>query len=1196
MAFNNQHYNKYAKIRDPLELLSMWIALEKDFIPLFQTVRNIGGESLIKALHELMATGNANVLGQLSTNPKTLNDFVAKTIKKEIDPEQLQEMTKVVSSLSQMLNSVVNTDFFGEIVKLISTKNREAFADQLVSLSEDQLSELFSDAIIAELDKNPGLISVLRSERTGTGYAAGLPNTRMLSDAVGNQAYDTLANYSYVAANFMNTLTYLLHGYAMSRNNIGKLVPGVSSDIAISGEQNFAFFAMCSTGADVDSPEAQADVARWIDATETVDTSDDIKKQFETQKPGEKAKEWVLNLANLVGKDNFKKYGKDYDRFLALYNILSSKPSEKNWGKSGLSELLAQSGFSPEEIYYKFYNKGKEKNIPQVLLDEIPQEFHILLHQATSINKMNDEQKAIYLERYPDAAAILDNKTKDVTEGQKIRTAQLMILKRSVTQAWAGHIKRYHDNIKQEFPMIDEDSYVRLMSLNDPAIARKEMADKAKEVGLTPAMIDSLVNAELGAQLRKYRDIILQKIEQGALPPTVKPVLGKIVSTANTLDARNSFIQDLGINDIDKFNEMIGQKEQLTKLGNLFQNMPPVADLWSQSKIFNGKEIIDRNYVKPITRFEILQAAGYNPLSVNKNLKDAVSRYQDESIEQYKERMADVLECLIDTGELYTEEQTEYSKLSSVVHDRVNSDKSALIAIHNLLNKVLREELNESGNTDLVDEIDSDDDTEETTDAIESPKEVLSFETLKLERMRILKDLIARTSIPSENIGSITTNVDSVQNKVDPLFAEADLKTDSDFSAAVLDIFRTNFNLPICSYEIETNSPKECKINANGFKLDFSLLVDKYDYETGLIEPTILLAGEAFGYSKDTGRYLVVDEAHLPADSQKDRDRILKQNLKMLAKYQDGIQSADGQWKIEPSGDGKLLATYPDTQKNGETVTVENVDADRYVEYNIRSSFKKPYETFLAHTMKADTIFVDKFDPHNANSRKNAIESIATQLEKLSVLWISSNNDMSNSVKYLKQLHAANQPLPKYAEKYVGETIVQPYSNQQLYGKTLLAHFDIQNIIVPLYNANPAAFDIQGMVDYRKEYNELTEALSKTTDVNQKRLLINRINNLQRRYAKIRDLYDQFVNDIKIFPKDSALSRYQSYILDKRRQIEAIIEDANTKSIGEIHNEIIGGLSPLFNRKSIKNRVSYKNFPPDIYSERAASSRWWNIR
>ncbi len=606
---------------------------------------------------------------------------------------------------------------------------------------------------------------------------------------------------------------------------------------------------------------------------------------------------------------------------------------------------------------------------------------------------------------------------------------------------------------------------------------------------------------------------------------------------------------------------------------NLIGNVPGVARLWTEPTVMAGREIMDPAFTGAITRTDILKAGGFNPLAANSNFRDAVQKKSTESIDEYKERMAGLLRSLIDQGDLYVKDGTgEESPLSLALKTKPETSNSGIKGVHVLLKAIIRAEQNLG-----IDEFEDMIDPEEVEDA---SKESI----IRMDRKRVLDELLGLENLTPEDIGVVSVNPSNVYYRPDtePEFAEVGLSTDSEMSAKVLELFRTYFNLPICSYAIEVNSPEECKVNRNGFKMDFSIMADKLITNPDgslFMDAGIILAGEAFGYKKYTGRPLVVDEHRLPSEPDK-RSEQIKRNSRILQNYSGGLNSADGRYKIFLSEDGKqLMAEFPETDKNGEE-TIRTDKADRYVEYTIRSSYKEPYETFLGAVIGADMIFIPPFDPKNDNEVSQIINNLTQQLDNLSVVWRSSKGGS----KAYEIITSTPNLDPNVFGKYLSKTASMPYSNAELYARTLLAHYDLQNIVIPLYLANKGAFTLENMVLYQKRFGDLSQKLSKSTDFKERHLILMQLRDLKKVFQPIIDSYNDFLTN-------QSGDAYQSQTLNNRAGILNIAHGAGAMKVSDVHGAVLGQ-NPLFDKLSVVNNFDYHQISAG--QKRVASRRWWS--
>jgi len=350
----------------------------------------------------------------------------------------------------------------------------------------------------------------------------------------------------------------------------------------------------------------------------------------------------------------------------------------------------------------------------------------------------------------------------------------------------------------------------------------------------------------------------------------------------------------------------------------------------------------------------------------------------------------------------------------------------------------------------------------------------------------------------------------------------------------------------------------------------------------------MILAGEIFGFNGYTGTPLIIDKEILQSIQNtniKKYEELVKRNLNNLNKYGSGINSADNNIRIFPSDDGKtLMAEYTETDENGNQ-EIREVKANLSIEYKLRSSYKIPYETFLAHSVGADTLFIPSFNPNNNMEVISITNNIAQQLDELSIVWKSSQGQS----KAWEIINSSGQNSLEFG-KYMGENISKPYSNNQLYLYTILTHFDLQNIIIPLYKADPIQFPIKEMCEYNKKYKELMKQLMITNDYVEKTRIEQQLDMLRKslKYDLVTNNYQKFLNGDSLFGEE-----YTREILSARNQILNLMNNPNI-TLKEIQEQIFGS-NPLFKRISVLNGANFHSFDSSIYQQRqqVASSRWW---
>ena len=1150
-----------AEAKSQLEFLAGWLALEKEFIPLFRDLRAAGGPKLVDEIYKMVYTGDIAGLNSMMTP--------AGIAKLKIEGNKATGITAAISSILNIMGQIGDQQIFQQFCGLIKNKDKASIMANLTNSISSDLAAYFSDELVREIQNNPGLLPVLRSGRVGMGAQMGLPQSRMTTDMLNAEMSSAFANEKPFVTNFMNLLGTLLHRSIISRKTLNTLLPDLGGDVGATPQQDFTFFAMCESGADPNSREAQYDVMNWIEATEKIEGSDAIA--MEQKLPSEKSLEMIKRTADTIGEEGFAQQGFSYQEFNQLFEVfkISRKPQQSKWNGSELQGNAASAGINPQEIFNQLYKLGL--NFEQILLEKIPPIYRSLYLTTRSLSSLSPEEQEAYKRRYPQIEKIADAEETDTDNGRKVRTMQLLMVKNAVTQAWGTHIKRFFEDTAGVFPGMDSDKFVQFMFLDDDREIRKELSyEKSSD-------LSGILQSENEHEMVAMRDALgLGKNEKS------RQLLGSINRLIAVVRSRNDFLSKCGIEDMNAFQEIMSQKTQVLDMiqgkiaNNLFGNIPGVAKLWNEPTLLAGREVMDPAFTGGITRSEILKAGGFNPLAANSNFRDAVQKKSSESIDDYKERMAGLLRSLIDHGELYVRDGAgEESPLSLALKSRPGSSNSGIKGINVLVNAIIRAEQN-LGIDDFDEMFDPDDIEDASRESI-----------MRMDRKRVLEELFGLENLTPEDVGTLSLNPSNIQNKpdVDSEFAEIGLSTDSDMSAKVLDLFRTYFNLPICSYAIEINSPEECKVNRNGFKMDFSIMADKLITNpdgTLFMEPGIILAGEAFGYKRYTGRPLIVDEHRLPSEPDK-RSEQLKRNSRILQNYSSGLNSADGRYKIFLSEDGKqLMSEFPEIDKNGEE-QITTAKADRYVEYTIRSSYKEPYETFLGAIIGADMIFIPPFDPKNDNEVSQTINNLTQQLDSLSVIWRSAKGG-SKSYEIIKNTPNLDQNI---FGKYLAKTASMPYSNAELYSRTLLAHYDLQNIVIPFYLANKESFTLDNMVIYQKRLGELSQQLSESTDFQQRHFLSMQIRDLKKVFQPIIDRYHDFLTN-------QSGDAYQLQTLDNRVRILNIAHQAGTMRASDVHGAVFGE-NPLFNKLSVVNNFDYHQFPA-AEQQRVASRRWWNMR
>jgi hypothetical protein len=753
VAYNHKRFRRYAVKKNPLEFLAEWLALEKQFMRMFSSLREVGGTELIDQIYGYIYSGDLNSLYSINTP-----QFMANL---KVPPDKAEQVSQALTSIVQIVQSIGDQQIFSQLMGLIKTKDKSAILQQVLDAAKDDMVSFFSRELLAEINANPGLAPVLRSGRLGMGAAPGAARAKLTTDMLDSELSSAFANQGPWVTNFLNLLTTLMHRSVISKASINSLVPEVG-EVDVTPQQDFAFVTMVESGADPSSREAQYDVLKWVESTES--TPNTNIGDFEEKFPNVKALEMIKKTADLVGTDGFVKHGKDINIFNKLYDILSTtrKPQSVKWEGSELKGALDAAGLNSVIVRDLLYNSNM--SFEQILLQEIPEVYHDLYLTARDVTSLSPEQQEAYKQQYPEIGKILEGSSENgVENGLRVRTTQLLLLKKAVTQAWGNHFKRFHEQVEQMFPGVNADKFVQMIFLDDDLPLRDEISEVGQKLGLS---VDQIVKSEDEHELVEIRNLIKfgkSKKEQGLLN-----LVGRLIRSVR---ARNEFMIGADIQDLAAFREVLAQKGYLLNLNNLFGNIPGVARLWSQPTVVAGKQVLDPAFAGQISRSDILRAASFNPLAANTTFREALNRNREESVEDYKDRMAILVRSLVDQGQLYVGEDSNESPLSAALASRPITGNTAIKAINQVIKSVIAQESQDSssmvsfeaGSEDLASDL-----------AVDLASKTISESEMqrRQDHKNVLEDLFSRENMTAEDTGVLSLNPSTTQNIVDPEFAD----------------------------------------------------------------------------------------------------------------------------------------------------------------------------------------------------------------------------------------------------------------------------------------------------------------------------------------------------------------------------------------------------------------------------------------
>lgn len=1003
-------------------------------------------------------------------------------------------------------------------------------------LTPEKIEEWLTRELITEIENNPDLTYIMGNKQALLGSGAGAPQTE---STIRNTYFNLgrqLPNDAPLVDNFINLLITLIHNNIAKRNPV-RVASG--SSIPTTLEQDFAFASMCSGGAAADSRSAQYEILKWIEATENSDGADDasgVIGKFEQFKSGDKSLRMIKKIGDFLGSNGFAAAGGSFEKFEALFEILD-KNGKPGQAKWDASPLKASllSVFGPIDT------------------DRIAQMMYV--------------------------------------EGANFSTILLSFIPE-------GFHNLYYQMINiDELSDVDKKIYLE----QHPELAGLFVDDISDDEDIpkqirTQQLLDlrqGVVTAWADYYKRFFEDL-KQRYPQMDTTQFItlinlNPKKEKLV---------NLFMQNMRIGP-NELSELLSIRDTLLDIDLLFDNgkMPSLAKLWSEPMIFAGREIIDRNKIGKIERTELLEAAGFNKLI---EVDDDIIRSEDEDIENYKQRMGISVYNLI--AKLCKDERFIFANPVGAARSRIQSPFSFVMVPEGKLQKeMIWDEVSRVHAivSAVLDEADIE--IEKTTgQQLKSP----SRDNPKLRR-EAFDDLFSRFNsniLPEELMGKLNDN--PKYTKVpdpDPEFKAIGMTVPSQFAFNVLELFRNDFNLPICSYEFQIDSPVECTMNPNGFAMDFILMADKLINKDGMISmvPKLLIAGEALGYNAEDSAIPLYSADGKNNDMQKTNENLSKlYGQQYMGFNEPGCYSIDkskrlymGQWEDQQT----VLCDSVGEDGNRETRPATVGD-----EYSSRSSWKKPHQTFLAHGANCDTIYVQGWQTKNGADKQQSVASVREQLDNMSILW-STPSDQSNAVKYVMAAVDRGELVdPVILQKYGKDSgFDKPYTNAQMYAHGVLAQFDLEQVIIPLYRSNPQIFSAEAIYSYRQKYIQYCEALRNAMDIEgsgksanpSSTELMMRIENLyEQTFGVLKKMTEAYVSGEKLDTSEAGI-KHQEIVLKHRAQIMNVISDllaGGNVSVADVHSAV--SYKPM----KTNNIVNYWKFPGEVFTRAAKSlGRWW---
>jgi hypothetical protein len=305
--------------------------------------------------------------------------------------------------------------------------------------------------------------------------------------------------------------------------------------------------------------------------------------------------------------------------------------------------------------------------------------------------------------------------------------------------------------------------------------------------------------------------------------------------------------------------------------------------------------------------------------------------------------------------------------------------------------------------------------------------------------------------------------------------------------------------------------------------------------------------------------------------------------------FKDEVVAPSKKYRIFREG-GQLMCEYPDP--NDSTKTIKNI-ADVFVDYKIREEYKQLHETLLAHAIGAETIFVKPFRYDDPDGYAKCLVDVTEQLDVLGVVW-QKGEKSSKAMKALTNYVDANGGIiPNNTDpvigKYFDKSGTKPYSNTELYARALLAQFDLQQIVIPMYRANPDLFQIDDLVAYRTKYETLCKQLSQTTNPTEYVIIAKRIAKLQNDELLI-SKYNQFINSDH--PMQEDVEQYRKETLEKRQRLIRIIDILEGKEKPDKYERFpekpkdvrrkVFGENPIYEQVKTNTGNQFRVLPPSV--------------
>lgn len=471
----------------------------------------------------------------------------------------------------------------------------------------------------------------------------------------------------------------------------------------------------------------------------------------------------------------------------------------------------------------------------------------------------------------------------------------------------------------------------------------------------------------------------------------------------------------------------------------------------------------------------------------------------------------------------------------------------------------------------------------------------LSTDTVS-QKIHLKQILEFESDTNSDDLTNLISELKIEDRRVeDDAYPGSGLYTESLFERNVLLTLRDQYKFKANTYRVQIVTPSQLSTNAQGFVVDFVFPATVLEsIHPPKLKSKVMFTGEAFGFKNNKS----VDELKTNIIQSPDGLQYIKLVNKDSEIYKRALENSGS---IKYNSESEFLSVYFEVSKDGtinkcSPATLTNV-------YNIKSSWKKLFESFVSFTTGNNCIFLNNYNNKISNKELNI------QLDQNRILW-RNYKESENGIylNFINEFVNNNKDNPEYLEVIEGlnefldeQGMPKVYSNQESYLESMLIQYKMKYAFTPIYES-------------------LREDLLKN-GVEEKHIIALLLDwqSLSIQYHKALNAEEAYRNKINISGKfydaiiNNPLYRIVNILYNKRiQELDIEIQDIKQQCIGKDYEFMNQVANKFILHKFTKNEnkidipkefidelVNYINsgniFIPDLKSNKKISYKWYSF-